>query len=164
MPWGILCMDVHMYMYFDIAWGTHDCITSHMTWVSPSFPLYIPPSPPSSIAASVSSESLHKLQHGHWSCKSWQFSLLELPWVTHVPSLVFPHLQNGHIQKRDRFLILFSDLLVCASTRRKSTSFRRSSMLNLNSLFSDGLKYNIKWHVPLTNTSVAQIQSESEPL
>ncbi len=33
-------------------------------------------------------------------------------------------------------------------------------MLNLNSVFSDGLKYNIKWHFPLTKMSMAQTQSE----
>jgi len=29
-------------------------------------------------------------------------------------------------------------------------------MLNLNSVFSEGLKYNIKWHLPLTKTSVGE--------
>ena len=36
---------------------------------------------------------------------------------------------QGSAHKRDRFLILFSDVLVCASTRRKSTGLRRSSLL-----------------------------------
>ena len=33
-------------------------------------------------------------------------------------------------------------------------------MLNLNSVFSEGLKYNIKWHLPLTKTSVGESSSE----
>ena len=70
--------------------------------------------------------------------------------------------QKGSAQKRDRFLILFSDVLVCASTRRKSTGFRRSSLLNLNSVFTDALKYHIRWHVPLTEVSIAQIQGKAE--
>ena len=36
---------------------------------------------------------------------------------------------QGSAYKRDRFLILFSDVLVCASTRRKSTGLRRGSLL-----------------------------------
>lgn len=36
---------------------------------------------------------------------------------------------QGSAYKRDRFLILFSDVLVCASARRKSTGLRRGSLL-----------------------------------
>ncbi len=32
-------------------------------------------------------------------------------------------------------------------------------MLNLNSVFSEGLKYNIKWHIPLTKSSVGEAPS-----
>ena len=66
--------------------------------------------------------------------------------------------QKGSAQKRDRFLILFSDVLVCAAARRKSSGFKRSSLLNLNSVFTDDLKYQIRWDVPLTEVSIAQIQ------
>lgn len=83
--------------------------------------------------------------------------------MPHGTVLPLGAMQKGHVQKRDRFLLLFSDLLVCAASRRKSTSFKRSSLLNLNSVFADGLKYSIKWHVSLTKTSVAQIQSKPLP-
>jgi len=65
---------------------------------------------------------------------------------------------KGSIQKRDRFLILYSDVMVCAAARRKSTGFKRSSLMNLNSLLPEAMRYKIKWHVPLTDLSLVRGQ------
>lgn len=89
------------------------------------------------------------------------YILSRLPTQSFIPSSSF---QKGNVQKRDRFLILYSDILVCACSRRKSSGFKRSSLLNLNSVFSDSFKYNIKWHLPLTKVSVAQTQGDQQPV
>ena len=63
----------------------------------------------------------------------------KLTWRVLIPQFVRPESElvrcdlvteaQGSAHKRDRFLILFSDVLVCASTRRKSTGLRRGSLL-----------------------------------
>ncbi|CAI8041525.1 Rho guanine nucleotide exchange factor 17 [Geodia barretti] len=66
---------------------------------------------------------------------------------------------QGSAHKRDRFLILFSDVMVCASTRRKSTGLRRSSLLNLSTLQPDTFRYKIKWSTPLKHLSMGEVQA-----
>ena len=78
-----------------------------------------------------------------------QSSLIRYDMITEI---------NGSIQKKDRFLILFSDLIICASTRRKSSSFRRS-LINLNAMLPEAIRYKIKWFCKLTDISLAQIQT-----
>lgn len=86
------------------------------------------------------------------SCLTNSSTLIRCDGVTEI---------KGSAHRKDRILMLFSDTVVCASARRRSSGFKRGSLMNINSTqnSSDMLRYRVKWSSSLSSLSVTQSQA-----
>eukprot|EP00794_Sanderia_malayensis_P007578 gene7578-8417_t len=71
---------------------------------------------------------------------------------------------KGVITKKDRCIFLFSDLLVCATVRRKNNALRRGSLVLFSGQSATEFnRYKLLWKLPLDTTELVKGGNSSTP-